>query len=135
MQHESLDRHRAKLPRAGHQPVDDRLHRRLAGGEALVPNDLDRVWIAGWRSLLTTRLALGCEQRDVGRREILGEIADAPRELARCLADAAALHQRDTHARVRIAQQRQVFHAACRCDQPELHAGAGEQRLIPSAIS
>ena len=51
-------------------------------------------------------------------------------ELARCLADAAALHQRDIHAGVRISQQRQVLHAACRFDQPELHAGAGEQLLI-----
>src|SRR5262245_52653734 len=54
-------------------------------------------------------------------------------KLARCFADAAALDQRDFDARLRIAQQSQVLHAACGRDEPELHAGAGEQRLILSA--
>jgi hypothetical protein len=34
---------------------------------------------------------------------------------------------------VRIAQQQQVFHGACRCDEPERHTSTGEQRLILSA--
>ena len=39
----SLDRHGAQLARAIYEPINDLLDRRLAGGKALIPDDLDRV--------------------------------------------------------------------------------------------